>query len=275
MFIDANETIIRLSAFLSVLCLMAILEAVFPRRVRNLPRGGRWFTNLGLVVLNSMALRLLVPYAATEAALWANKNGWGLLSLISLPMWLKVIISVFLLDMLIYWQHVFMHKIPLLWRLHKVHHADRDLDVTSGLRFHPLEIVISMIYKILCVFLIGAPVIAVILFEVILNAGALFNHANLKLPLGIDRLLRRVIVTPDFHRVHHSVKQSETNSNYGFFLTVWDFIFRSYTPNPMNGHGGMTIGLIEYQSERPANLIWCLIVPFMKPKTPKSTDNEE
>ncbi len=266
MFIEANETAIRLSAFLGVFIIMAVLEYAFPRRPRVMARGGRWFSNLGLVILNSAALRLVVPFVATEAAIMAQEHRWGLLSVIELPVWLKAIIAIILLDLLIYFQHVLMHKVPLLWRLHKVHHADRDLDVTSGVRFHPVEIIISMLYKILWVILLGVPVVAVIIFEVILNAGSLFNHANYRLPFGVDRWLRRFIITPDFHRVHHSVKMNETNSNYGFFLTIWDFIFKTYTAQPSDGHKGMTIGLSEYQNDKPKNILWCLIVPFKKSK---------
>jgi sterol desaturase/sphingolipid hydroxylase (fatty acid hydroxylase superfamily) len=266
MFIETNETAIRLSAFLGVFIIMAVLEYAFPRRPRLMLRGGRWLTNLGLVILNSVALRLVVPFAAVEAAVTAQEHEWGVLLLIELPFWLEAAIAIIIFDLLIYVQHVLMHKVPFLWRLHKVHHADRDLDVTSGVRFHPVEIIVSMLYKILCVILLGAPVVAVISFEVILNAGSLFNHANFRLSLSVDKWLRRFIITPDFHRVHHSLKMRETNSNYGFFLTIWDFVFKTYTAEPAGGHEGMTIGLSEHQDDSPKNILWCLIAPFKKSK---------
>jgi sterol desaturase/sphingolipid hydroxylase (fatty acid hydroxylase superfamily) len=264
MFIETNETAIRLSAFICVFIIMAVLEHLFPRKKRVMPRAGRWFTNFGLVVLNSIVLRVAVPVVATEAAFHAVQNGWGILSFTLLPTWLEFIAAIILLDMFIYLQHVLMHKIPVLWRLHKIHHADRDLDASSGLRFHPFEIIISMGFKLAFVIIIGAPVASVIIFEVILNAGSIFNHANFHLHKAIDKILRYFIVTPDFHRVHHSVHEGETNSNYGFFLTCWDMLFTTYTSAPKDGHNQMTIGLSEYENDDPKNMLWCLIEPFRK-----------
>lgn len=262
--IAQHEAVTRMSVFLSVLLLMLILEAVFPRKQRVLARGSRWLTNLALVVIDSIALRLLVPVAALSVAADVTQQGWGLLSWLELPVWLKCVIAIALLDMFIYWQHVASHRFAILWRFHKIHHADRDIDTSTGVRFHPIEIVLSMLYKFVCIAIIGAPVIAVFLFEIILNASAMFNHSNVRLPIKLDHYLRYFLVTPDFHRVHHSVVQKETNSNYGFFLPVWDRLFGSYTAQPLAGHDQMLIGLSEYQTNKPANLLWCLKRPFIR-----------
>lgn len=262
--IAQHEAVTRMSVFVSVLVLMLILEAVFPRKQRVLARGSRWLTNLALVVIDSIALRLLVPVAALSVAADVTQQGWGLLSWLELPVWLKCVIAIALLDMFIYWQHVASHRFAILWRFHKIHHADRDIDTSTGVRFHPIEIVLSMLYKFVCIAIIGAPVIAVFLFEIILNASAMFNHSNVRLPIKLDHYLRYFLVTPDFHRVHHSVVQKETNSNYGFFLPVWDRLFGSYTAQPLAGHDQMLIGLSEYQTNKPANLLWCLKRPFIR-----------
>jgi len=204
---------------------------------------------------------LLFPIIAVGAALWAQTQGWGFLNLTALPIWASVLLAVIILDMMIYWQHVAFHRIPVLWRLHKIHHADRDLDASSGLRFHPIEIVISMVYKMAVVVALGAPVIAVIIFEILLNACAIFNHANLRLPRWLERPLRQVIVTPSLHRIHHSVIERETNTNFGFSVIWWDKIFGSYTDKP---EGKLTLGLSEYQTDAPSNLVWSLIAPFKR-----------
>ena len=261
-FIEDNQTSIRLAVFIGVFALMALLEFVLPKKQRALPRVGRWFTNWSLVVIDSIALRLLIPIAAVAVAQWTNDNGIGLLSLVALPWWLSCLIAIVVLDMLIYWQHVASHHWPMLWRFHKVHHADRDIDVTTGARFHPVEIVLSMLYKFVCILILGAPALAVFLFEVLLNASAMFNHSNVRLAKPLDKWVRRIIVTPDMHRVHHSVEVDETNSNYGFFLSVWDRLFGSYIDQPKQGHDEMIIGLREYQDPRPASLIWSLKAPF-------------
>lgn len=241
---------------------MSALEALFPRKKRVAPRGQRWLTNLGFAVIDTVALRLLVPLAAVGAALWASQQGFGILNVIALPDAVTIVTAIIVLDFALYWQHVATHKIPLFWRFHKVHHVDRDLDSSSGVRFHPVEICVSMAYKMAIVVLLGAPAVAVIIFEIILNACALFNHANLRLPLWADRFLRVIIVTPDYHRVHHSVDESETNSNYGFSLTVWDHLFGSYKAQPAAGHDDMTLGLSEHQDASPQKLGWSLILPF-------------
>lgn len=256
-----TEGTLRLSIFLGVLILMGALEAAFPARDRVQRRTARWTTNLGLVIIDTLAIRLLFPVIAVGAALWAQTQGWGLLNVVSLPDWLAVLIAIIILDMMIYWQHVAFHRIPALWRLHKVHHADRDLDASSGLRFHPIEIVISMMYKMVIVVALGAPVLAVIIFEILLNACAIFNHANVRLPRWIERPLRLVMVTPALHRIHHSVKERETNTNFGFSVIWWDKIFKSYTDKPK---GELTLGLSEYQTDAPSGLVWSLIAPFKR-----------
>ncbi|MGS2724368.1 sterol desaturase family protein [Porticoccus sp. GXU_MW_L64] len=261
-FLETHEALIRVSIFAGVFILMASLEALFPRKQRVLPRAGRWFTNWGLVIVDAWVLRVVFPLLAVGVAIFASQQGWGLFNILTLPLWLEITLSVVILDVLIYAQHVLSHKVPLLWRLHKVHHVDRDIDVTTGARFHPLEIVFSMAYKMLCVLLVGPAAVAVILFEVILNGAAMFNHANVRLPKKLDGLLRKVVVTPDMHRVHHSVIVSETDSNYGFFLSVWDRWFGTYVDQPRDGHNGMSIGLSAYQDTRPASLWWSLLLPF-------------
>ena len=261
-FILSHEAALRLGVFAAILLAMMLAETLFPRKARSLPRARRWVSNLSLVIIDGLLLRLALPILAVGAAGIAASRGWGVFNLISLPNWLAVIVAFILLDMLIYWQHVATHKFPILWRLHKVHHADRDIDVTTGSRFHPLEILFSMLYKIAIVILLGAPVIAVIIFEIVLNACAMFNHTNLRLPKSFDALLRKLIVTPDMHRVHHSALPHETNSNYGFSLTIWDHLFRSYRAQPDQGHDNMTIGLSEYQTDAPASLLWSLALPF-------------
>lgn len=258
-----DDAIIRFGVFAAVFCLMAIWEMASPRRQLSQSKSRRWFTNLSLIVIDSLALRVAVPVLAVGMAELAEKNGWGLLALTNWPAWLEFLVAFLLLDMLIYAQHVATHKIPILWRLHKVHHADRDLDVTSGARFHPFEIILSMLYKLLLVVLIGPSALAVFAFELVLNASTMFNHSNIKLPLAADRLLRLGIVTPDMHRVHHSVERTETDSNYGFFLSAWDRIFRTYVHQPDAGHDNMTIGLPSYQDSNPAKLGWSLILPFL------------
>jgi len=261
---DELQATIRLSVFLGTFALMALLEFILPKKERALPRGKRWLTNWSLVVINSVSMRFLIPVLAVSVAQYVNQSGWGLLNLVDLPFWLDCVIAIIALDMLIYWQHVASHHLPVLWRFHKVHHADRDIDVTTGARFHPIEIGLSMLYKFVCIAVIGAPIMAVFIFEVVLNASAMFNHSNVRLSKGLDSVLRKFIVTPDMHRVHHSIIVPETNSNYGFFLSAWDRLFSSYIAQPAKGHDGMTIGLEEYQDTQPASLIWSLKIPFSK-----------
>ena len=261
-FILTHEASLRLGVFISILLLMMAAEALFPRKTRVMGRPRRWTSNLLLSVIDGLFVRLLFPIVAVGVAAISAENNWGLFNMTALPIWLEVTLAIIILDMLIYWQHVASHHIPFLWALHKVHHADRDIDVTTGSRFHPVEIGLSMIYKMMLVLLLGAPVLAVIVFEIILNGCAMFNHSNLRLPLAFDRALRRFIVTPDMHRVHHSATAVETNSNYGFSLSIWDRLFRSYTAQPAKGHDDMVIGLEEYQSRAPASLSWSLLLPL-------------
>ena len=227
-FVLNHEASLRMGIFISILLLMMGAEALFPRKNRALGRTHRWVSNLLIVIIDSIFVRLLFPIVAVGVAALSVKNGWGLLNMMPLPDWLEILLALILLDMAIYWQHVAFHRIPFFWSFHKVHHVDRDIDVTTGLRFHPIEIVFSLAYKLAVVLVLGAPVLAVILFEIILNGCAMFNHSNVKLPLSVDRVLRRFIVTPDMHRVHHSIHMHETNSNYGFSLSLWDRIFKSY-----------------------------------------------
>lgn len=263
-FLLQHEGIIRIGVFLFVFTVMAFLELLRPRKKTKTSKSHRWFTNLSLVIIDSVALKLFMPVLAVGAANYAAEQGWGLFSVTGFPLWLEIILAILLLDMLIYIQHVASHKIPLLWRLHKVHHVDRDLDVTSGLRFHPIEIILSMCFKLLCVIGLGAPVIAVLLFEILLNASAMFNHSNVRLSRKLDNILRNVIITPDSHRVHHSVIQQETDSNYGFFLSFWDRLFKTYRAQPHGGHDNMKLGLLEFQDQRPNSLIWSLKLPFLR-----------
>ncbi|MEO1149661.1 MAG: sterol desaturase family protein [Pseudomonadota bacterium] len=264
-FIGLSEGAIRLTVFASVFVLMAIAEALFPRKQRTQKRSSRWFTNWALVVLDTITLRIFVPVLAVGMAVYAQDKGWGLFSFTQLPTWLEIALAILLLDMAVYAQHVASHKISFLWRFHKVHHVDRDIDVTTGARFHPVEIILSMAYKLACVALIGPASIAVFLFEVILNASAMFNHSNVKLPLGVDGFIRTLIVTPDMHRVHHSIIRRETDSNYGFFLSIWDRVFRTYIDQPALGHDGVIIGLEDHQNDQPSSLLWSLVLPFKRP----------
>ncbi len=267
-YIAEHEGLIRLSVFGGVLVLMLALESLFPRKARTQNRLLHIATNLGIVVIYTVLLRLIFTIIAIGAAVgvaaYASEHGWGLLNLFEMPPWAHIILSVILLDLAVYWQHVASHKIPMIWAFHKMHHADRDIDATTGIRFHPVEIVLSMAYKMLVVLLLGPAVVGVILFEIILNGSAMFNHANLRLPLWLDRIVRLVFVTPDMHRVHHSVIVRETNSNYGFNLSIWDRIFGSYIDQPAEGHDNMTIGLSEYQTDKPSHLLWNLALPFSK-----------
>jgi sterol desaturase/sphingolipid hydroxylase (fatty acid hydroxylase superfamily) len=246
----ANEPVVRLAAFAGVLTLMAGLEAWLPRRDRVAGRLLRWPSNLGVVMLDSLVLRLVFPTAAVGLALALEGRGVGLLPWLGLPQPLAILLAVVLLDLAIYQQHVMFHAVPALWRLHRMHHADLDFDVTTGLRFHPVEILLSMVIKLMVVVALGAPAVAVLVFEVLLNATAMFNHANLRLPDRLDGVLRLVLVTPDMHRVHHSMVPRETNSNFGFNLAIWDRIFGTYRAQPAAGHEAMTIGIEQFRDPR-------------------------
>ncbi|SDX57521.1 sterol desaturase family protein [Thiocapsa roseopersicina] len=263
-FIQTHEATIRLVFFFGIFALMAIWEVRAPRRTRALTRLQRWTSNLGLVVLNTVVLRILFPAAAVGMAVFASAQSWGLLNALDVSGWLAVLLAVVVLDFVIWVQHVLFHAVPALWRLHRVHHADLDYDLTTGARFHPIEIVLSMLIKFATIAALGPPVVAVILFEVILNGMAMFNHANVRLPLGVDRALRWFVVTPDMHRVHHSIEDDETNSNFGFNLSWWDRLLGTYRDQPRAGHEGMTIGIRDHRDPRRVDrLDGMLVLPFI------------
>lgn len=261
-----SDGLIRFAIFLGVFLVMAAIELGWPKRALIASKRRRWFTNVGIAAAGTAVLRLMavlaVPVAAVAAAFYAQQHQIGLLNQVAWPAWIEIPIALLVLDLSIWFQHLVSHKVPLFWRLHQVHHADRDIDVTTAVRFHPVEIALSMLWKIVVVVPLGASPLAVFLFEVILNACAMFNHANIALPQWLDRILRLLVVTPDMHRVHHSVLRREHNTNYGFNLSLWDRLFRTYTAQPEGGHQGMTIGLPPYQSEAPTRFGWSLWLPF-------------
>lgn len=262
-FISQNEVTIRLSFFFGVFALMAIWESLAPARALSVSKPMRWLNNLGLVFLNSFILRLLFPAAAVGVAVWVHSQGWGLLPLLELPLALGILVSILLLDLVIYLQHVMVHSVPLLWRLHRVHHADLDYDVTTGARFHPLEIILSMLIKFSVIVILGPPVVAIVVFEVILNAMAMFNHSNIRLPSFPEKAIRSLFVTPDMHRVHHSVEDDEANSNFGFNLSIWDRLFGTYRDQPRKGHVDMEIGIHGYRDPKQVvQLPGMLILPL-------------
>jgi len=263
-----QEPTIRLIIFVGVLAGLALLELLIPRRKLVGVKWQRWITNLGLIVIDTLALRLLFPLLAVGFAGYVASKGWGLFNLLNLPVALEIILCVFALDLAIYFQHVISHKIGIFWALHKVHHVDRDVDVTTAIRFHPIEIVLSMVYKFAIIIVLGPAALAVFLFEVLLNASAMFTHANLTLPAPLDYVVRLLFVTPDMHRVHHSVHHNETDSNYGFNLSIWDRMFGTYIPQPKDGHEDMTLGQNAYQTDEPSKLWFCLLLPFL-PKRPQ------
>ena len=267
-----NEPMLRLAVFLGVLVAMAGWELAAPRRRQDIPRVIRWTNNLALVVVDTVILRLTFPILAVGLALMAEERGWGLLNALDLPMWLAFLLSILLLDLAIYLQHVVFHAVPGLWRLHRMHHADLEFDVTTGLRFHPGEIVLSMVIKLAVVAALGAPAVAVLVFEILLNATALFNHANVRLPAGVDRALRWVMVTPDMHRVHHSVIPAETNSNFGFNLPWWDRLLGTYRAQPRAGHEGMAIGIEQFRTPRDLWLDRMLVQPLRGPASGRALD---
>lgn len=261
-----NEALIRLSVFAGLFALFALLEVVVPRKERTQPRSTRWVTNWAMTIANTLTLRAMafvLPVMAVGAAVDAEANGWGLLNRIDLGTVPETVLAILFFDFAIWAQHLITHKVPILWRLHRVHHADRDIDVTTAIRFHPVEIALSMLLKIGLVYLIGPSALAIILFEILLNGTAMFNHANMRLPLGLDAVLRLVLVTPDMHRVHHSVHRREHDSNYGFALSIWDRLFRTYIAQPEDGHDRMTIGL-QWQDDKPSRLGWSLALPFRR-----------
>jgi len=268
-----SEPVIRLLAFSTIFIALAAIELLAPRLERDEMRGAlksrRWMTNLAMVVLSSVALRVVFPLAAVGTALWAQSNGFGLFPLLGVPLWAAGIIVFVLLDFAVWLEHVVSHKWSWLWRIHRMHHADTGFDLTTALRFHPLEIVLSMFWKAAVIIALGAPPVAVLVFEIILNGAAMFNHANIRLPKPADAVLRLLIVTPDMHRIHHSTDPRETDSNYGFNLAIWDRLFSTYTHTPRRGDTGIEIGLSEWRDSRTAGLGWALALPFRFPPKPR------
>lgn len=258
----AHEPLIRLAAFASILAVMALWELLAPRRRQEVGRMRRWPSNLGIVALDTLLVRLVFPIVAVGMAALAEARGWGLVQLIEAPAWLVVVASVLLLDLAIYLQHVLFHAVPALWRLHRMHHADLEFDVTTGVRFHPIEVLLSMAIKLGVVAALGTPAVAVLIFEVLLNGTSMFNHGNVRLPQRLDRVLRWIVVTPEMHRVHHSIVPQETNSNFGFNLPWWDRLFGTYRAQPAAGHEGMTIGIEQFRDPRELRLDRMLIQPF-------------
>ena len=267
------EPLLRLLAFVAIFGSLTVLELSHPRLERDEMRGAlksrRWVTNMSMVVLSSVALRFVFPLAAVGTAMWAQGAGIGLFNVIDVPPILAGIAAFVVLDFIVWLEHVASHRIPLLWRIHRMHHADTGFDVTTALRFHPLEIVLSMVWKALVIVLLGAPVLAVLVFEIVLNGMAMFNHSNVRLPLGLDRVMRMLVVTPDMHRVHHSSLRRETDSNYGFNLSIWDRLFGQYVDQPSKGHDGMEIGLEAWRDPKEAaGLRWTLALPFRPVRVP-------
>ncbi len=264
-FLLTHEPTIRLGAFAGIFALMALWEVLAPRRRQAVGRRQRWPANLGIVVLDSLLVRLLFPTAAVGVALYAEAHDWGLFHALGAPGWLAVVASMLLLDMAIYLQHVMLHAVPLLWRLHRMHHTDLEFDLTTGARFHPLEIVLSLLIKFGVIVALGVPAVAVLAFEVVLNVTSMFNHGNVSLPRRLDKGLRWLLVTPDMHRVHHSWHPDETNSNFGFNLSWWDRLFGTYLAQPRDGHIGMTIGINQFRDPRELRLDRMLWQPMRGP----------
>ncbi len=258
-----NELLIRLGFFFGILVVMFLWELIAPRRPLTTSKIIRWFSNLGLVLIDSIVVRLFFPTALAGIALLVQQRGWGLFNQFELPYLLKIIFSVLVLDLVIYLQHIMFHSVPLFWRLHMVHHTDMDFDVTTGVRFHPIEILLSMGIKMIVVVLIGAPAVAVLIFEIILNGTSMFNHGNVHYSQNIDSILRLLVVTPEMHRVHHSTIRWETNSNLGFNFPWWDRLFGTYRGQPAKGHLEMTIGLDQYKEPEKLTLRWLLVLPFI------------
>ena len=257
------EGAIRLAAFVAVFAAVALWEALAPRRKRSFGRRARWPHNLGLLLVDVALVRVFAPGAAIAVAMTAAGSGWGLLNALALPGWSAIAAGIALLDLAIYFQHVMFHAVPALWRLHRVHHADLDFDVTTGARFHPMEILISTAIKCAAIAALGAPVISVFVFEIVLNATAMFNHANASLPQRLERWLRWLVVTPDMHRVHHSVRYEESSSNFGFNLPWWDRLFGTYRARPRLGHDAMTIGVDAFRSPQDLRLDRLLVQPLL------------
>ncbi|HUP82368.1 MAG TPA: sterol desaturase family protein [Pirellula sp.] len=272
-YLLGHEPQVRLISLFSILATMAVWELAAPRRRQEIPRLLRWSNNIGMTAIDTLLVRLTFPFLAVSMASYAVVRGWGLFNIFQVPSWIAFFVSFLLFDLAIYLQHVMFHAVPLLWRLHRVHHSDLEFDVTTGLRFHPLEILISMGLKLALVVVLGPPAMAVLFFEVVLNGTAMFNHSNIRLPIAVDRLLRLLVVTPDMHRVHHSVLSNETNSNYGFNLPWWDRALGTYVAQPRHGHDQMTIGIGQFRTRRDLWLDRMLLQPLRESGN-RSTDRE-
>jgi len=270
-----HEPTVRLTVFVSVFGLMALWEVVAQRRSLRHGRGRRWLANAGLTLVDSLAVRLAFPAAATGAALWVEREGWGLLNHLDLAPWIEIVATVLVLDMAIYFQHVMFHAVPVLWRLHQVHHADEDLDVTTGVRFHPIEILVSVVIKSAVIAALGASPLGVVLFALVLNATSMFNHGNVRLAAGLDRFVRWIVVTPDMHRVHHSMELDESNSNFGFNLPWWDRLFGTYRAQPRGGHDGMRLGVEHFEGKEPRSVLALLALPFVGKRGRVSQDDRK
>ncbi|MFO7600029.1 MAG: sterol desaturase family protein [Candidatus Desulfacyla sp.] len=262
-FVTTHEATIRMAFFVGIFLAVALVELIIPRRALTTSKASRWVGNIGIVFINTFVLRLLVPAGAVGVSVWIGHQGWGIFNHIQWPFWLEVVLTIIILDFVIYMQHVMFHAVPVLWRLHMMHHADLDYDLTTGTRFHPLEIIISLGIKAGAITVLGAAPVGVIIFEILLNGTAMFNHGNFFIPLGIDRVLRLLVVTPDMHRVHHSVFPNETNTNFGFNLPWWDRLCGTYKSQPAKGHEQMTIGLNQFRDASRLTLPWMIALPFM------------
>ncbi|MDA9581927.1 sterol desaturase family protein [Amylibacter sp.] len=261
-----SDTILRLTFFLSILIILIMAEILFPKKKRIHNRKDRWITNGLITLINTASVNIVhiaIPLIAIVAAIDVSNGKMGLFNIINFPIWIEIILTVIILDFIIWGQHLLSHKIPFVWRFHRMHHTDRDLDVTTAVRFHPFEIIFSMFIKITSIYILGASAIAVIIFEIMLNGMAMFNHANLRIPFRIENILRKFIVTPDLHRIHHSIYIDEHNKNFGFSLSIWDKIFKCYLDQPRDGHKDMKLGL-KWQNDKPTKLGWSLWIPFKK-----------
>lgn len=270
-----HQTTIRLSIFLALFVLLSLFENWKPRLTLSVSKTFRWMSNVGLTFANTLVVRLVAPMTPIAMALWVQEKEWGVLHQVQIFEPLEILVALLILDFLIYWQHVLFHKVPLFWRLHHVHHTDLNIDVTTGIRFHPGEILLSLAIKMATIFLLGVSPLSVLIFEVVLNATSMFNHSNLHIPEKGDAFLRKFIVTPDMHRVHHSILSHETNSNYGFNVPWWDWLFHTYRPQPQAGHEQMTLGLSEFQQERQMHLLWLLWLPFRRKQKPSALSSEQ
>ena len=261
-----SDTILRLTFFLSILIILIMAEILLPKKKRIHNRKDRWITNGLITLINTASVNIVhiaIPLIAIVAAVDVSNGKMGLFNIINFPIWIEIILTVIILDFIIWGQHLLSHKIPFVWRFHRMHHTDRDLDVTTAVRFHPFEIIFSMFIKITSIYILGASAIAVIIFEIMLNGMAMFNHANLRIPFRIENILRKFIVTPDLHRIHHSIYIDEHNKNFGFTLSIWDKIFKCYLDQPRDGHKDMKLGL-KWQNDKPTKLGWSLWIPFKK-----------